>query len=356
MDKLLERSDWLYAALAVLVALIPSRGWRGLGGVGLSLALLGVAAGLVEGPAGDPVFVTTNEILIGAGALLVLGAALLGWKAGADRGEPPPARGSGFPDPLLLTGLALAAAAPHLLLLALGIALAAAAALRRTIASGRRGWIIPLGAGVVAIGIGIAMMFTILGEESASLARLAEGPWSPAGEGLLVLLFGLGGFALSGLPPLHRAPWRLTLGPVGAVLLARLIAPALAGGLLHWQAAGMGVAVLSAAWSVRLGRWDLLAVAAGIAALWSGDPEARFAGSALVLTGWLLDRAAARELAPAPALPRRWRGVALLLPALLAPLALAGMLAEQVALPVLLVLVAAAGGLVEFGRRKPSPP
>lgn len=345
--------DALYAGLALLVVLIPIARFRALGGVGLGFALLGAAGDRVGGPSAGTTFATVNEMLVGLGAGLVLLALLLGARrrpAAPEPAIPTPPSGR-YPDSLLLAGLALAAAAPHLLLVELGILLVLVAAARSTLRARRRWWLTVLVIGGGMLGAAFVLAVTILGPVGGGMLGLRDGPFSPAAERMLVMLLGAGTLLLAGLPPVHRAPWGLGLAPLAAIVMVRLALPALAGGVGEWQPLAMLLVAGAGAAAAFARRWPAFAVAAGLASLWSGVPAGALAAQILVLWGWLLHLAAEGRLGWIPKLGDRWAGLALLVPALAALPALEAGLGAQVVLSVTLVVAGVAALLREFLRR-----
>ena len=341
MDALFEGSAWLYYGLALLLALIPAPRHRAVAGAGLGLALLGAAGDRAGGHAAGTTFTTINEVLFLLGGGVVVAAALMEFRRGsaAPPEQPSPLSPSRYPDPILLTGLALAAAAPHLLLLELGILLAVVSTVRAVLRDGasRRWWLVVPLLGAILTGTGLVLMLTILGPEGGRIAALPDGPFSPPAERLLVMLLGLGSLLLAGIPPFWRTPPGLTLAPLAAILMARLVVPALPGGLLEWQPLAMLLLLLSGGLAAFRGRWAAFAVVAGLAGLWSGEPSAAFAALVLVLFGWLTEQAGSGRLGPLGRLPARWAGLPLVIPALAALPVLAGGLQSQVVLSVALV-------------------
>lgn len=353
MDVLFERADWLYAGLVLLVALIPGTRFRALGAAGLGLVLLAAASGRVGGPSSGTTFATVNELLVLLGGLVVVVAGAAGFRRGPGASPDPALPRSHVPSShlLLLIGLTLSAAGPHLLLVELGILLALVSVVRAAIRSGRRGWLtaLAIGGGITAAGCVLAT--TILGPGGGDVARLPAGPFSPAAERLLVLLFGAGTLMLAGLPPLHRAPWGVGLAPIAAIVMGRVALPALPSGVVEWQTLFMLLLAGATVWAALTRRWAALSVAAGLASLWSGIPSGVFAAELLVLWGWLLDVAARGRLGPAPRLPERWAGLLLLVPALAALPALEAGLRAQVVLSVAVVMGVVAASVREFRRR-----
>lgn len=354
MDALFEGSGWLYCGLALLLALIPGYRHRALAGAGLGLALIGAAGDRAGGHAAGTTFTTINEVLLVLGGAVVVAAALMEFRRGfPPRLERPVAPSAPrYPDPMLLTGLALAAAGPHLLLLELGILLALVSAVRVALRGTDRWWLaVPLLGGALA-GVALIFMLTILGPGGGSIAALPDGPFSPPAERLLVLLLGAASLLLAGIPPLSRTPPRLGLAPLAAILMARLVVPALPGGLLEWQPLAMLLLLVSGGVAAFGGRWEAFAVVAGLAGLWSGDPSAAFAALVLVLFGWLAEQAGSGRLGPIGRLPAGWDGLPLVIPALAALPVLAGGLRSQVVLSVALVATGIVA-LVLRGARRP---
>ena len=354
MDALLEGSGWLYCGLSLLLALIPGPRPRALAGAGLGVALLGGAGDRAGGHAAGTTLTTINEVLLLLGGAVVVVAALREFRRGVSSPPELAPRPSSFryPDPFLLAGLVLAAAAPHLLLLELGILLALVSAVRTVLRDGASRWwlAVPLLGGVLT-GIALLLMLTIVGPEGGSIAALPEGPFSPPAERLLVMLLGAASLLLAGIPPFGRASSGLPLAPLAAILLARLVAPVLPGGLLEWQPLAMLLLLLSGALAVFRGRWAALAVVAGLVGLWSGEPSAAFASLVLVLVGWLTEQAASGRLGPLRPLPAPWTGLPLVVPALAALPVLEGGLRTQVVLSVALVAVGIVGLVFRAARR-----
>ena len=357
MGGLLESLGAVYLVFAVIVPVLPAPRARALGGVGLSLLALGAAGKAVGGTGGGAVFTLVNGILAALGAVIAALAAVLAWRRRRapevlrDVGEPAPDRGHPGLDPLLLGGLALAAAGPHLVAIGVGTLLALAAAARGAVRADRAVWLAPLAAAGGLISLGLYLALTILGPQGGAVAGLADGPFSPAAERLLAPLLGGAGLLVAGLPPLHRAPWGLSLAPIGAVLLARIVAPALPGGLADWQAPVVFLVVAGLAWAAVGGRWLAVVAAGGTAAIWSGLPGGIVAGCVLVLWAWLGDQLASLATRRGIGIGDRWAGVPALVPALAALPALIALLRAQVVISAFAVLAVAAGLWIEAGRR-----
>jgi hypothetical protein len=355
VDAIFESPFILYALLGVVAVMLPTARARALAGAGLGLAALGVAADSAGGDGSGTTFTTMNEVLIGLGAAVVIAAAVLGRRfrqasAAADRPAAEPAARFG-PDLLLMLGLALAAAGPHLMLFAAGVVLVLVSAARQTVLTERRPWLVLLISGAALLAVALYLLFTILGSEGGRMVHIATGPFSPAAERLLVLLFGLASLLLSGLPPFHRAPWGLCLAPLGAVLLSRVLAAAMPEGLSVWESPAMLWMVAALAYGALTRRWAIVMVAGGLISLWSGLTAALFPGWVLVLWGWLHDA----RLFDANALSwlkrERWSGLQALVPALVAPLGLAAAMRSEVLLPFLGVVAISVALGIEAGRR-----
>jgi hypothetical protein len=359
VDALFERLDWLYLGLSLLVVLIPGASPRWLGGAGLGLVLLAAAGDRVAGSASGTSFATINEVLALLGVLLIAVAAWRGFARRTSEPETPaPAtpRQAAFSDPWLLTGLLLLAAAPHLLLFGLGIALVLVAMIRSALrAPGPRWWLLPLLGGAGLLGAAVVLLVTILGSTGGGMRELAEGPFSPAAERLAVLLLAAGSLLLSGIPPLHRCPWAQDAAPLAGSVMARVVVPALGGGLLDWQALIMLVLALAAIAAAVGRRWPAATIAGGLFAIWSGGSGGLLPGLVLVLFGWLAAQAARGRLGGLGPLPPRWSGVPAILPAVAALPALEAGLRSQVTLSVLLVAGVVAGMLAAAWRRPAAP-
>lgn len=358
MDALLERLPLAYGVLAALVVLLPAPSGRALGGIGLALVGLAAAAGAVAPRGAGSGFVVTNEVLAAAGLALIAGAvAIAASRRSPPRDEPSGSLAERVPapwpglDPLYPIGLLLAWLGPHLILLGLGAMAAIFAAGRGAVRSGRAGWLAWLGLGAGFLGIGLTSLLTILGPTGGALRMIADGPVSPPAERILVALLGLASLILSGLAPSQRGPWGLSLLPVSAMIVVRLIRPALSLGLAGWQAPAMLLLLVPLGAAAIRRRWPELVAAGGLLALWSGRPEALLPGSILVAWGWLADLAGRLRIRPRILSGARWSAAPALLPALAALPALESALRSQVAISVAAVVGIAAGFAVELGRR-----
>jgi len=351
VDALAERPFLLYAALLLVTILLPSARSRALAGAGLLLTALGIAADRVGGADAGSAFAITNEILGGAGALIVIFAAFRAWRERAAPDAPVPRPPRLIRDPLLPAGLLLAAFGPQLILVAagtfLGLLFAAATAMR----TGHTRWTALAAIGAVLLGAGFFLQFTILGPLGGRMSELSAGPFSPPAERLLVILLGFGALLLSGLFPFHRAPWRLALAPVAAILLVRVLVPALAEGLRDWQAPAMLWLTVAVAFAAFQGRWSAATAGGGLLGMWSGNREAVELGLVLVSFAWLADAGFLPPPLRSGAGNERWSGLWFAVPAAAIPFVLSGALQAQVLVSVLAVAVAVTGLVLESHRR-----
>lgn len=355
MDAIFESPFILYALLGVVTVMLPTTRARALAGAGLGLAALGVAADSAGGAGSGTTFATMNDVLIGLGAAVVIAAGVLGrrFRQASDVADPvaaEPAARFG-PDLLLMLGFALAAAGPSLILFAAGIFLILLSAARQTVLTQRKSWLALLVSGAALLAVALYFLFTILGSEGGRMVHIASGPFSPAAERLLVLLFGLAALLLSGLPPVHRAPWCLSLAPLSAVLLSRVLAAAMPEGLGVWESPAMLWMVAALAYGALTGRWPIVMVAGGLISLWSGLTAALFAGWVLVLWGWLHDAGLFDAKALSWLKRERWSGLTALVPVLAAPFGLAAAMRSEVLLPFLAVVAISVALGIEAGRR-----
>jgi len=356
VDAIAEHPFPLYALLGVIAVFLPTARARALAGAGLGLAALGIAAGSAGGRASGTTFATTNEILIGLGAVVVVSAAVLAWRrrlasGGIARAPGEPAvRSRPDTDPRHLLGLLVATVVPHLIVLCAGIVLVLFSAARDKRLGSHRGWLALLGGAAALLAGALFLLFTILGSLGARMAEIASGPFSPAAERLLVLLIGIASLTLSGLPPFHRAPWRGSLAPLSAILLARVLAAALPGGLSDWETPAMLWLVAALAYGAWSRHWSMVAVAGGLISLWSGLTAAILPGYVLVLWGWLDDAGMLDTGRLGWTNRERWSGLKALVPALAAPFGLAAALHAEVLLPVVAVVAIVLVLVLEAGR------
>ena len=131
------------------------------------------------------------------------------------------------------------------------------------------------------------LMATIAGPEGLSIAALPVVPTSPAAERLLAPVFLLAAWATAGLWPLHRQADAALLAPAGALLIARIVIPALPDGLEHWRALAMPLIVAGTGHAALSGRAKGLAVGMAWVGLLGATPGGRL-GAALLLGGALV--------------------------------------------------------------------
>lgn len=358
MDALFEQLALLYVLLLLVAMGLPRARSRALAGAGLALLGLAAAADRAAAAGADTAFSVINELLAVGGVGVVLTALVLSLRGRRqDDGGPgrlPPATTAAFAlNPLLLAGLALAVLAPHLLLLGFGATLAIAAAVRATVRARRLAGLIPLLAGTACLAVALSLMLTIRGPLGGGLADLSSGPYSVAAERLLVALLGAASLLFAGLPPLQWAPWGRGLSPLSALLLARVIAPALPEGLATWQAPAMLILTAGLLGSAWRRRWSQVAVTGGLLALWTGVDGSVVAGSVLVGWGWVVESGAAVVAGRGIALSARWAGFSALPAGLAALPALEAGLRAQVLLSVAAVTGCTVGLALEWKRGSP---
>ncbi|HEU5218515.1 MAG TPA: hypothetical protein VFU23_07640 [Gemmatimonadales bacterium] len=354
MDGLAEQPLLLYLALVLVTACLPAVRDRALAGAGLALLALGMAADRVGAGESGTTFASINEILMGAGAVIVLLAAARAWKS-RGAGSPPaadarPAFAPDFLLVLLFAGLLTAELGPQLILVAAGIFLVLISGTAAAVRARRPPWIGLAALASALLGGGFFLLFTILGPLSGKLTEIAAGPVSPPAERLLVMLLGSGSSLIAGLFPFHRAPWRLTLAPVAAILLARVMIPALSGGLGDWQAPAMLWLALAVAVAAFQRRWAGAMVAGGLLGMWSGRPEGISAGWVLLLFGWLVEIRVLPIRMPSTPQWERWPLVWFLAPMASIPFVLANALEAQVLVTVFAALAVAVALGIEAGR------
>jgi hypothetical protein len=212
------------------------------------------------------------------------------------------------------------------------------------LAARRPAWFVPLLAGAVLLGTALALTLTILGPIGDRLDDLAAGPFSPAAERMLVMLYGAGALLLAGVPPLRRVPWGVTLAPLAAILLVRVMGTGFPGGLSEWQPLAFLVLGAGTVWSGLRRDWPAMLAGGGLLVLWTGRATADLPGAILVLTAWLLERFGVL-------IPERWQGLPVVPAALAGSAGLATLLGTEVVLPVA-ATVSIAGALALGARRR----
>ena len=285
--------DGALAAVAVALAITSaSLYWRRRAGPMPVLApatVLAGAAGLAVGSAR-----IVGAAPVGLFAVAVSGVAAVGWALyGIGRVARLPEYRDTGPRVFhrraafgLIAGTAAAGLGPHLGIVVCGVIVAAWSAylLRRT--TGGAG--LPVGP-MLTLSLLAAwwLMATIAGPEGLSIAALPVVPTSPAAERLLAPVFLLAAWATAGLWPLHRQADAALLAPAGALLIARIVIPALPDGLEHWRALAMPLIVAGTGHAALSGRAKGLAVGMAWVGLLGATPGGRL-GAALLLGGALV--------------------------------------------------------------------
>ncbi len=95
------------------------------------------------------------------------------------------------------------------------------------------------------------LMATIAGPDGLGMATLPLVPLSPAAERMLAPVVLVAAWATSGLWPLHRQVPGGLLAVAGALLVTRVVVPAMPDGLEHWRALAMPL-VVAGLWHAAL--------------------------------------------------------------------------------------------------------
>lgn len=254
---------------------------RLLASAGIVTFSLGLAAWRARPPGPDrPTgFLVVNGTLVLVGALL-LGAAALRFRAGRSRTPSPsapapaPARPApaGYPVLGIALGTGLTALGPHLSLVFCGAILAAWSAWRLALPMTRRA--IPLGPVLTLLLLPTYWLLdTIAGPVGVAMASLPDVPISPAAERLLSAVLLVVVWAMSGLPPFHRAMAGGFSAPAAALLLVRVGVDAVPQGLEYWRTIAFPILVAALWISALRKRLDLVALAGGFLGLLSLDPD-----------------------------------------------------------------------------------
>ncbi len=347
VDLVAVRPYLLYLALLLVTVSLPTVRARAGAGVGLLLSGLGMAAGRVGGDPGGG-FATVNGMLIAVGLAIVVLAAIGGWRrqdATPPRHQSSPARMR--PSLPLVAGLLFVLFGPHLILVTAGAFLVLVSGAATVLRARRPAWLTLVLVAALLLGAGFFLVFTILGPAGGRMSELVGGPFSPPAERLLAILLGAGSLGLAGIFPFHRAPWRLTLAPLAAILTARILVPAFPEGFADWQSPAMLWLAVGVAAEALLGRWAAVMVGAGLMGIWSGRPGGIEWGGLLGLFGWLTS---VGLLPPSARNGGRWSGLWLLIPAAGIPLLLEATLRVQVLLSVAVIAALAIGLGVESRR------
>jgi hypothetical protein len=150
------------------------------------------------------------------------------------------------------------------------------------------------------------LMSTIAGPEGLAVVTLPDLPWSPAAERLLALVLIVASWAASGLWPLHREEPAALTSLAGALLVLRVVIPAVPDGLAHWRALAMPVVVIGLWHAVATDRRDGVAVALAWIGLMSGEPPGQLGAALLIVAALLLELCI--RISPASAVARRALG------------------------------------------------
>ncbi len=315
-----------------------------------AVSLLGGARHVVAAASTGALLLASAVVAALGGAGLLFGRVVRVPSAGDDGTPPRPMAGVLG----LLAGALVTAAGPHLSLVVAGVILAAWSGwLVQRSGGGSRLPLVP----VLTLLLLPAwwLMATIAGPEGLAVGALPMLPTSPAAERLLGLVFLVVAWATAGLWPLHRQVPAAPLAPVGALLLVRVVLPAVPDGLEHWRPLVMPAIVLGIWHAALSGR--LAGVAVGLA--WVGLLGASregLSGAALLLAGAL-----ALELGQTGRV-HRWRPVVRVASALAAGagalLAVESGLGVEVVYTVLAVggIVAAVGHTMPQGPALTPPP
>lgn len=344
--------DALPVVLGALVALTAgSRRSAGRVMAGLVIIALAFAGLRVATAGGLPFSALARSFQVVTLALLAIGAVLV-WRSRPVLADGPatsrPAADIDAPAFMIhLVGAGIAGLATHLHLFLPAVLVSAASGWRWS-RPGR--WPIVLLPVLLLLGACWYLMARVAGPMPLSLSLLHEAPYSAAFEigmaGALLVVAAV----LLGLAPFHMMG-RGPLTPIlGGLLLVRVVASGLPGGLEHWQPVAYPVVVLTAAVAAARRRDDLALVALSTIGLLSGDPTAGWCG--LVVLGLAT---ALRGLDWLVAGGRRLSGagqgligaMALAAAAALAPALAGGLSAEALYSAVTVLLAAGAFGRVQ---------
>ncbi|MBK6779608.1 MAG: hypothetical protein IPJ95_08445 [Gemmatimonadetes bacterium] len=250
------------------------------------LVLLGLAfAGIRVATAGAMPFSALARSFQVVTLALLAGGGLLLWRSRPVLADAPVATrpASDIDAPAFLVHLlaaCVAAGAPHLHLFLPALVVSAASGWRWS-RPGR--WPIVIAPVLLLLCACWYLLARVAGPLPLALAMLGEAPYSAAFElGMAAALLGCAGVLL-GLAPFHMMG-RGPLTPIlGGLLLVRVVAVALPGGLEHWQPVAYPVVVLTAVFAAARRRDDLALVALAGVGLLSSDPTAGWCG--LVVLG-----------------------------------------------------------------------
>lgn len=271
----------LGAVLALTAGSRRSAGRVTAGLVAIALAFAGVR---VATAGGVPFSTLARSFHVVTFALLAIGAWLV-WRSRPVLADGPAAsRPAGDVDApaliLHLVAAGIAGLASHLHLFIPAVLVSAASGWRWS-RPGR--WPVVIAPVLLLLGASWYLMARVAGPMPLSLALLHEAPYSAAFEigmaGALLVVAGV----LLGLAPFHMMG-RGPLTPIlGGLLLVRVVAAGLPGGLEHWQPVAYPLLLLTAAVAAVTRRDDLALVALAGVGLLSGDPTAGWCGLVLLL-------------------------------------------------------------------------
>jgi hypothetical protein len=248
------------------------------GAIGLSAALTPTLAG---SPPGGLLLALAGTAAVG-GVLLAIGR----WVRFPQEDRVPTLPARELPAAGVILGSVAAALGPHLGVVVVGSVLAAwSGFLLNRRDGGSRVPIAPL----LALPLLAAwwLMATIAGPDGLGMATLPLVPLSPAAERMLAPVVLVAAWATSGLWPLHRQVPGGLLAVAGALLVTRVVVPAMPDGLGHWRALAMPLLV-AGLWHAALSdRTAGLAVGLAWIGLLGGTPSGK-RGAALLLAAALL--------------------------------------------------------------------
>jgi hypothetical protein len=255
------------------------------GPVLLLVGAIGLSAALVPTLAGAPPVVLVSALAGMAAAVGVL-VAIGRWVRFPrdDRIPAPPGRER--PAAGVILGSAAAALGPHFGVVVGGVVLAAwSGFLLNRRDGGSRVPVAPL----LTLPLLAAwwLMATIAGPEGLGMATLPLVPLSPAAELMLAPVVLVAAWATAGLWPLHRQVPGGLLAVAGALLVTRVVVPAMPDGLEHWRALAMPLVVVGLWHAALSDRPAGLAVGMAWIGLLGGTPSGK-RGAVLLLAAALV--------------------------------------------------------------------
>lgn len=268
---------------ALLALTAPSRRSAGRVMAGLVTMALAFAGVRVATTGAIPLSALPRSFQVITLALLAGGGVLLWWSRRAGADAPVATRAEtdlGGPALVVhLAGAGLAGLATHLHLFLAAVVVSAASGWRWS-RPGR--WPVLIGPVLLLLCACWYLLARVAGPMPLTLSLLREAPYSAAFElGMAAALLLCAGVLL-GLTPFHlmgRGP----LTPILAgLLLVRVVAVALPGGLEHWQPVAYPVVLFTAAIAVATREVPLGLLALASVGLCSGDPTAGWSGLVLL--------------------------------------------------------------------------